>query len=91
MLEGKNLNVATNEQATAYGQVHGMFFFGLFTNSMSPSTSTAFYHYSFENGDEITNEGTFSSNSYVMAQHMVNHNTTIDGFYTNYKDDGKIK
>ena len=91
MLEGKNLNVATNEQATAYGQVHGMFFFGLFTNSMSPSTSTAFYHYSFENGDEITNEGTFSSNSYVMAQHMVDHNTTIDGFYTNYKDDGKIK
>ena len=91
MLEGKNLNVATNEQATAYGQVHGMFFFGLFTNSMSPSTSTAFYHHSFENGDEITNEGTFSSNSYVMAQHMVDHNTTIDGFYTNYKDDGKIK
>lgn len=26
MLEGKNLNVTTNEQNTAYGEVHGMFF-----------------------------------------------------------------
>lgn len=27
MLEGKNLNIATNEQVTAYGKVQGMFFF----------------------------------------------------------------
>ena len=91
MLEGKNLNIATNEQVTAYGEVYGMFFFGLFTNRMNPSTSTGFYHQGYENGDTITNEGTFSSNSYAMAQHMVNHDTTIDGFYTNYKEDGKIR
>ena len=91
MLEGKNLNVATNEQATAYGQVHGMFFFGLFTNRINPSTSTGFYHHSYQNGDQITNAGTFSSNSYAMAQHMLEHNTSIDGFYTNYKEDENIK
>ena len=91
MLEGKNLNIATNEQVTAYGKVQGMFFFGLFTNRNNPSTSTGFYHYDYKNGDTITNEGTFSSNSYAMAEHMENHDTTIDGFYTNYKEEGKIK
>ena len=90
MLEGKNLNVATNEQATAYGQVHGMFFLGLFTSRKSPGTSTGFYHRGYENGDVITNAGTFSSNSYIMAQHMTEHDITIDGFYTNYNKDGKI-
>lgn len=91
MLEGKNLNVATNEQATAYGQVRGMFFLGLFTNRTNPSTSTGFYHQGYNNGDEITNAGTFSSNSYVMAQHMTEHDISIDGFYTNYNEEGKIK
>lgn len=91
MLEGKNLNVATNEQATAYGQVHGMIFFGLFTNRTNPSTSTGFYHHSYENGDQITNAGTFSSNSYVMAQHMTEHDIKIDGFYTNYKENGNVR
>ena len=91
MLEGKNLNIATNEQVTAYGQVSGMFFFGLFTNRMNPSTSTGFYHQGYNNGDTITNFGTFSSNSYAMGEHMINHDTTIDGFYTNYNEEGIIK
>lgn len=91
MAEGKNLNIATNEQVTAYGQVHGMFFFGMFTNKMNPSTSTGLYNPNYSNGDEITNEGTFSSNSYAMAQHMENHDTTKDGFYTNYNNEGYIQ
>ena len=91
MLEGKNLNIATNEQVTAYGKVQGMFFFGLFTNRNSPSTSTGLYHQSYNNGDSITNAGTFISNSYVMAQHMNDHNIEIDGFYTNYNEEGHIK
>ncbi len=91
MLEGKNLNIATNEQVTAYGKVQGMFFLGLFTNRMNPSTSTGFYHSGYNNGDTITNAGTFSSNSYAMAQHMTDHDTSIDGFYTNYNKDGIVK
>lgn len=91
MAEGKNLNIATNEQATAYGTVDGMIFLGLFTNKMNPSTSTGLYNPHYQNGDEITNAGTFSSNSYAMAQHMENHDTSIDGFYTNYNEEGFIK
>ena len=91
MLEGKNLNIATNEQVTAYGKVSGMMFLGLYTNRMNPGQSTGFYGREYNNGDTITDEGMFSSNSYAMAQHMENHDTTVDGFYTNYNNDGNIK
>ena len=91
MREGKNLNIATNEQVTAYGEVSGMIFLGLFTNTVSPHTSTGLYNHTFNNNDKITNEGTFSSNSYVLAMHMLNHDTTKDGFYTNHDEDGYIR
>ena len=93
MLEGKNLNVALDEKATLFGQVQGMFFFGLFTNKNNPVTSTGLYHNGYNNGDEITNTGTFVSNSYVMAEHYKNpeHDIKADGFYTNYNQEGIIK
>ena len=69
------------------------FFFGLFTSRGNPAASTGLYYHNYENGEEITNEGTFLSNSYVMAQHYKNpeHDITVDGFYTNYNQDGKIR
>ena len=30
MLEGKNLNIATNENITSFGEVSGMTFFGMY-------------------------------------------------------------
>ncbi len=91
MYEGKVLNIATNEQVTAYGKVYGMTFLGMYTNNTNPSTSTGLYNHVFSNGQEITNMGTFSSNSYVLAEHKSNHNTSSDGFYTNINNDGYIK
>ncbi|MBO5413560.1 MAG: hypothetical protein J6A29_04650 [Clostridia bacterium] len=91
MYEGKNLNIATNEQVTAYGEVTGMTFLGLYTNTNNPSTSTGLYNHNFNNGDEITNAGTFSLNSYVLGMHKSNHDTGVDGFYTNYNNEGYIK
>jgi len=91
ILEGKNVNIATNEQVTAYGEVDGMTFLGLFTNSMNPHTSTGIYNQNYNNNDEVVNAGTFTSNSYIMAQHFTNHDITIDGFYTNENNNGIIK
>ena len=85
MLEGKNLNIATNEQSSTYGLVQGMFFFGQFTSSLSPSTSTGLYSQSYSNNDLITNEGTFILNSYVKGRHHDSHDLSVDGFYTNTK------
>lgn len=86
LLEGINLNVATNEQVTTYGKVQGMCFLGIFSSRMNPATSTGYYAHNYNNGDTITNEGTFSSNSYVKAQHLTNHNIKEDGFFTNTKE-----
>lgn len=86
MLEGKNLNIATNEQVTAFGEVNGMTFFGLFTNTLNPATSTGLYNREYNNGDQITNAGTFSSNSYVRGLHKTDHDITVDGFYSNFEE-----
>ena len=91
MLEGKNLNIATNESVTAYGEVDGMTFLGIYTNKNNPSTSTGLYNQTYNNGDEVINAGTFLRNSYVQAAHETNHNIEVDGFYTNYNEEGYIK
>lgn len=91
MLEGRNLNIATNESVTAYGKVNGMSFLGLYTSRTNPNTSTGLYHHSYNNGDYVSNPGTFSYNSYVLAQHKPNHDITVDGFYTNINDDDYIR
>lgn len=90
MLEGKNLTIATNQQATTYGKVYGMTFLGMYANKNNPSASTGVYHKNYNQDDKITDTGIFSTNSYVKAQHMVDHNIEEDGFYTNYNKNETI-
>lgn len=91
MYQGQNLNIATNQQASSYGEVEGMFFFGLYTNKTNPSGSTGLYNHTYENKDKIVNSGTFTYNSYVKAAHKAEHDTTVDGFYSNYDNNGYIQ
>lgn len=89
--EGKNVNIALNENVTLCGDVNGMTFLGLYNNSNTPAASTGLYDYSFNNGDEITNAGTFVSNSYVKGSHKTNHDIEVDGFYTNYDEENVVR
>ena len=92
LLEGKNLNVATNEQVTAYGEINGMMFLGLYTSRSNPNVTTGLYNSSFNNGELITDAGVFSANGYVLGLHyQPSHDITKDGFYTNYDNEGYIK
>ena len=91
MMEGKILNLVLNTQKTVYGEVDGMAFLGVYTNNNNPNESTGLYNYQFDNGDEITNAGTFVSNGKVAAKHEANHDIHVDGFYTNYNNEGYIK
>lgn len=43
MLEGKNMNIATNEAVTSYGEVSGMTFFGMYQLDRNDRVLTAFY------------------------------------------------
>lgn len=91
MYQGQNLNIATNQQASSYGEVEGMLFFGLYTNKTNPNGSTGLYNQTYKNKDKITNAGTFTYNSYVKAAHKVEHDTTVDGFYSNYNNNGYLQ
>ena len=91
--EGKTLNVATNENVTAYGTVNGMTFFGTYTNTIVPASSTGIYSPSFNNGDAATATDIFTLSAKIRAQHKRDpeHDIKVDGFYTNYDNEGIIK
>lgn len=88
--EGVNLNVAENEQANEYGDVYGMFFLGLYTGKNH--ISTGIYSEEYKHGDEVnlSDKLIFTRNSYVLGEHYENHDITVDGFYSNFKDENDI-
>ena len=87
--EGKNLNIATNESATAYGEVSGMMFFGMFSRDRDGNIDEAFYSATYDDGDTVLPGEfyRFASGSYVLGRHLLNHNIEVDGFYSNYEND----
>ncbi len=88
MLEGKNLNIATNENITAFGEVSGMTFFGMYLKSKAGELVTALYS-DFQPTDTVSSGDIyyFTKGSYVLGLHKNNHNIEVDGFYTNYRNE----
>lgn len=86
MLEGKNLNIATNEQVTQYGKVSGMTFFGMYKLDHSKNAITALYNPKYDQGSTVLNNDAyaFMSGSYVLGLHQKNHDIKVNGFYSNY-------
>ena len=85
IIEGKNINIATNENITAFGEVSGMTFFGMYISSRTGDIVTALYS-DFQT-DDIVSSGDiyyFTKGSYVLGMHKENHDIEVDGFYTNY-------
>ncbi len=89
MLSGRNLNIATNEAVTSYGEVDGMTFFGMYTRDFEGNVNEAFYSHDYENGDTvgIGEFYHFADGSYVLGRHKTNHDINVDGFYTSYEDE----
>ena len=86
--EDKVLNIALNQNVTAYGEVDGMTFFGMFKRDRYGNIVRAMYDYNYETGDTIPENDLyyFNSGSYVLGLHETNHDIKKDGFYTNYDD-----
>ena len=96
MYEGKVLNVATNQNITAYGIVDGMSFFGMYQKNRDGKIETAMYDKDYNYGDAASSGDLyyFTKGSYVLGLHKDNHDITVDGFYSNFdneNDTGKIK
>ena len=88
-IEGKNINIAKNEAVTIYGEVTGMSFFGMYMRDRFGNVDEAFYKRNYNHGDAVAPGEfyTFSSGSYVLGMHAVNHNIEVDGFYSNYEQE----
>ena len=88
MLANKNLNVTLDEDATEYGVVTGMTFFGMYRNSVGNITQTGVYDCSeYTYGTSSDASELVIGSSYVLGQHLTNHDITVNGFYTNYLDE----
>lgn len=83
MLTDENLNVTINQQATSYGKVSGMTFFGMYQVA-GTSYNYGVYDRSLSYGDSGDAGLVISGGSYVLGLHSANHDITKDGFYSNY-------
>ena len=89
MYEGEVLNISTAENVSAsgaYGTVSGMTFYGMYKYTNDGSVYTGIYG-DYDYKGTLSWGGVFNNSSYVLAQHMLNHDITVDGFYTNNIDE----
>ena len=84
MYEGKNLNIAKDQQVTDYGEVSGMTFLGIFNYDNDNNVNTGIYNSRYNPNDLLDWAGTFSRGSYVLGKHLTNHNIKVNGFYSNF-------
>lgn len=87
MLANRNLNITTNEAATEYGEVSGMTFFGMYQKYGNGSFSYGLYDDGVNYGDSGDAGDIIIGGSYVLGLHKVNHDITVDGFYSNFIND----
>ena len=83
MLPGQNLNVTINQNATAYGKVTGMTFFGMY-QPYEGGYRYGLYDPSYDYDDPADAGLEIIGGSYVVGLHSANHDITKDGFYSNY-------
>ena len=86
---GKNVNIATNESVTSYGEVNGMAFFGMYNHDREGKIETGYFKSTYNNNSTVPmNEIIyFDTGSYVLGLHKTNHNYEEDGFYSNFPSD----
>lgn len=90
MYEGRNLNIAKDQQVTDYGIVTGMSFLGIF-NFANGDVNTGIYSNQYNTGDLLDWSGLFAKGSYVLGRHVTDHDITIDGFYSNFMNEENSK
>ena len=87
MIPGQNLNVTINQAATAYGEITGMTFFGMYNSYGNGSYRFGLYDRSYNHGDSANASLAIPGGSYVVGLRKTNHDITKDGFYTNTLDE----
>lgn len=87
MLPYNNLNITTTQDATSYGKVTGMTFYGMYNVSSDGTISCGLYDSGYSYGSATGAKDLIIGSSYVLGLHHDNHDITVDGFYTNVFND----
>ena len=89
LLQGKNIVLRT--EAGTDGEVYGMAFVGIFKGTTN--RNFGIYSDEYTQGTTIPSDvaNVFSRNSFVQGKHYTNHDIYVNGFYTNYNKEGKVK
>ena len=92
-LEGVNLIFAKAEgdltdrnSEDIWGDVNGMAFFGMYRHNRDTGSKEYDIYAPDYAGTATTNM--FAAGTYIEGRHKPNHDTTVDGFYTNVVSDG---
>lgn len=91
MIPNRSLNVTTNQAATAYGKVTGMTFFGMYNTYSSGSYAYGMYGSNFNYGSAADMSDAIIGGSYVLGLHALEHDITVDGFYTNVLNEAETE
>ncbi len=86
VFEGKNINIALDQQVTDYGEVSGMTFFGMYKHAGGNNLNLGIYKKNIGYGSTLNLGDLPTKGSYVLGLHNNNHNTEVDGFYSNFQD-----
>lgn len=88
LIEGSNLNVATDASVTSFGEVKGMTFLGLYTVVRDGVARTGFYNTNYHYGEYLPSSDCylFSKGGYVLGLHAQLHDITKDGFYSHFEE-----
>ena len=93
-LEGVNLIFAKAEgdltdrnSEDIWGDVNGMAFFGMYR--MNRETGNKEYDIYAPDGAGTATTNMFRAGTYIEGRHKSNHDTTVDGFYTNVVSEGE--
>lgn len=88
LLEGSNLNIATDASVTSFGEVKGMTFMGLYTVVRDGVARTGFYNTNYGYGEYLPAADCylFSKGGYVLGLHAQLHDITKDGFYSHFEE-----
>ena len=98
IISGKHLDVATNQNVTAFGNVKGMAFMGIYKPNTDGTVSVGMYKDSYvtgqtANGADVT---VVSGGTYIRGKHYKNnnsvsiHNIKEDGYYSHYVNDSNV-
>ena len=87
MLPGQNLNITITQDATDYGKVTGMTFFGMYNSYEGGTYRYGLYDSQYSYGDTGNASLAIVGGSYVVGLRYADHDITKDGFYSNFLDE----